>query len=118
MKHIEEVSLGALFLLEAAKKTDKAFCVTPSGGKHTVRGAENDLVKMINYLARNKAASHIDTRSSPTFNNPKEAGMDKLTNGTWLQDTINRTQTEGDEVSPEIDDDHIVDLDYEIADIF
>ena len=35
VKHVE-VSLGALFLLDAANKTDKAFCVSPSGGKHTV----------------------------------------------------------------------------------
>ena len=35
--HIEEVSLSALFLLEAAKKTDREFSVTPVTKSHCTR---------------------------------------------------------------------------------
>ena len=34
--HIEDVSLSALFLLEAAKKTDRQFGVTPPTRRHTL----------------------------------------------------------------------------------
>ena len=42
-KHIEDVSICALLLIEAAKKADQAFGVTPKSGARTVRSAENDI---------------------------------------------------------------------------
>ena len=52
-KHIEDVSMCALFLLEAAKKMDKEFgCYQISS--HTVREAENDIQKIAVRKGHNK----------------------------------------------------------------
>ena len=45
-EHIEEVSLSSLFLLEAAKKMDREFGVTPMSQMHTVREANSDKRKV------------------------------------------------------------------------
>lgn len=49
-QHIVDVSLSALFLMEAAKKANRAFGVTPQTSAHTTRDAENDIDKMVNHL--------------------------------------------------------------------
>ena len=46
-RHLEEVSLSALFLLDAAKKTDTAFGVAPRTTAHTVRDPSSDVSKMV-----------------------------------------------------------------------
>ena len=43
VKHIKEVSLSVLFLMEAASKTDQAFAVPPRSTEHSVRDADKDL---------------------------------------------------------------------------
>ena len=45
-KHIEDVSLCSMFLMEAAKKADIEFGVTPRSTKHTVRDASTDIRKI------------------------------------------------------------------------
>ena len=94
MKHVE-VSLGALFLLDAAKKTDKAFCVTPPGGKHTVREVCRDIKTMINHLLEKGVANNLENRSSPEFTNPDDAGLYQLTS-TWLHKALFRTCSDDD----------------------
>ena len=37
VKHVEEVSLGALFLMQAARMTDKTFKVKPPSTTHTAQ---------------------------------------------------------------------------------
>ena len=37
--------MSALFLLDAAKKTDQAFGISPQTTSHTVRDADNDIQK-------------------------------------------------------------------------
>ena len=81
VKHLE-VSLGALFLLNAAKKADKAFCVTPPGGKHTVRETCRDIKTITHtYLGHtsllglqrpeDRATLLLSSRSSPiTWSHP------------------------------------------------
>ena len=121
MKHLEEVSLGALFLLDAAKKADKAFCVTPPGGKHTVREACRDIKTMINHLLEKGVANNLENRSSPEFTNPDDAGLDKLTS-TWLHEALFRTciddDTDPSSESTDEKNEQSVDIHYEIADIF
>ena len=70
-KHLE-VSLGALFLLDAAKKADKAFCVSPPGGQHTFREACRDIKIMANHLLEKSVATNLENRSSPEFVNPDD----------------------------------------------
>ena len=81
------MSLGALFLLDAAKKADKAFCVSPSAG---VRDASRDVTKMTNHLQEKGVTTNLENRSSPEFTNPDDAGLDKLTSA-WLQEALFRS---------------------------
>lgn len=56
---MEVVSLGAPFLLDAAKKADKAFCVSTPAGRDTTREACKDVTKMTSYL-KEKLATKTD----------------------------------------------------------
>ena len=118
MKHLEEVSLGALFLLDAANKVDKAFCVSPPGKKHTIREASRDIKEMTDHLQEKGVATNLENRSSPEFTNPDDAGLDKLTS-TWLHEALFRTYIEEDSLSERTDEENeqSVDIHYEIADI-
>lgn len=77
-KHMEEVSLGVMFLMEAARKADEAFFVKPKGGKHTIRNAEEDVSKMVKLLIDNEVPAENTSRSGSVFNDPTGKGMDKL----------------------------------------
>ena len=55
-RHVEEVSLSALFLLDAAKKTDRAFGVAPQTTAHTIRDPSSDVSKMVKHLMENKVS--------------------------------------------------------------
>lgn len=113
------MSLGALFLLDAAKKADKAFCVSPSAGKHTVRDASRDVTKMTNHLQEKGVTTNLENRSSPEFTNPDDAGLDKLTS-TWLQEALFRScidDIEDPSSEPTEENEPSVDIHYEICDI-
>ena len=88
-KHLE-VSLGALFLLDAAKKADKAFRVSPPGGKD--RQACRDIKTMSNHLLEKLVATNLENRSSPEFINPDDTGLDKLTS-TWFLHQNHKTKS-------------------------
>ena len=45
-KHLREVSMCALFLLEAAKKIDKAYSVSPKTTAHAIKDAAADIEKI------------------------------------------------------------------------
>ena len=49
-RHVEDVSLGVLFLFEAAKKTDKAFKSAPQSTAHTAHSAQDDISNMVGHL--------------------------------------------------------------------
>ena len=112
-KHIEDVSMCALFLLEAAKKTDKEFgCYQASS--HTVREADNDIQKLVQHLLEKKVIIQEDDRKTPSFNNPSSAGYKKLCTTSWVRETLSRTVTDDGDLCTE-EDGHVT-LDYEIAD--
>ena len=95
----------ALFLLEAAKKTDKEFgCYQASS--HTVREADNDIQKLVQYLLE-KVIIQEDDRKTPSFNNP--SGYKKLCATSWVRETLSRTVTDDGDLCTEDA------LDYEIA---
>ena len=60
-KHIEELSLCGLFLLDACKKADKAFNVPPASTRHTVR---DDILTMTRDLLNTAAAKGCDCSGS------------------------------------------------------
>ena len=68
-KHIEELSLCGMFLMEASRKADKAFNVPPPTTHHTIRNATEDILTMI------RATEETDRRGSP-FIDPSTKGME------------------------------------------
>ena len=114
MKHIEEVSLGVLFLMKAAKITDATFQVKAPSTTHTVRDSGNDVMKMATHLRENEVHLVIGDRSSPGFADPTENGWKKISTTTWLKNTLSRSLET--ETSDNLQADHEVDLNYELAD--
>ncbi len=112
-KHITDVSMCALFLLEAAKKCDKVFGVPPSSTTHTVRDSKSDIQKIRNMLLEKDVTTEKSSRTTPSFVDPTTNGMATLTKGDWLQKhLVSRFEDN-------LQDEHHgeIDLDYEIADL-
>ena len=53
-KHIEEISLCGMFLMEAGKKADQAFNVALPSTQHTVRDGTDDIPTMMQDLLSQK----------------------------------------------------------------
>ena len=51
-KHVEDVSLCALFLMEASKKADHLFKVPPPSTAHTIRDSDKDIEKMVGHQSQ------------------------------------------------------------------
>lgn len=117
MKHVEEVSLGALFLMKAAKITDEAFKVKPQSTTHTVRDSDNDVIKMVTHLMEKEVHLVKKECVSPAFIDPTECGWKKISTTTWLKDTLTRSlEVENFEVAGNLQQNQEVDLYYELAD--
>lgn len=130
-KHIEDVSLSALFLMDAAKKADNILGVSPQTTSHTFSDASSDVKKMVTYLRENQVSSLIENRSSPTFEDPTSKGYTKLCSS-WLKETLYRTtvsyncpypsdeeemHSASDEPYGRERENDDIDLDYELFDI-
>ena len=61
-KHISEVSMCALFLLEAAKRCDKVFTVPPKSTAHTVADSKSDIRKIRERLLERDITMENSTR--------------------------------------------------------
>ena len=82
-----EVSLGGLFLLEAAQKTDRMFSVH-SSSKHTIRDAQSDILKMTKHLMD----LHITEEQERTgvFVDPTDNGWRKMSDE-WLEKVLSKS---------------------------
>ena len=115
-KHLEEVSLCAMFLLTFAKRVDRMLGVSQSVA-HSIRDSTSDIKKMVSYLQSEGVTKEIlqpdQQQQSFSFEDPSIAGMHKVSAGKldpYLQGEI--------EMNPEeIGDDHLVDIDYELYDV-
>ena len=58
-KHIKEVSLSGLFLMEAAKKADRAFGAPPPSTRHTATDASSDIKKITEHLLKKNATTEV-----------------------------------------------------------
>ena len=112
-RHVEDVSLGVLFLFEAAKKTDKAFKSAPQSTAHTVRSAQDDISNMAGHLLAKQVTTVSAGRDTPAFANQTQIGWQKLSNTSWLQDRLSvsvyEEEVEADTVNG------VLDLDYELS---
>ena len=74
--HITEVSLAAMFLLDATKKTDQQFKATPQLHSHTVRDARDDVLKVATYLTNKSVMTETHGRHQPEFTHPVQKGWE------------------------------------------
>ena len=82
--------MSALFLLDAAKKTDAAFGIAPQTTAHTIRDPGSDVSKMIKHLVENKVSLTVEDRLSPAFTDLTDKGYKKLCSS-WLNKTLSRS---------------------------
>lgn len=113
--------MSVLFLMEAAQKADRAFCVPPQSSAHTIHDASRDVVTMTKHVLDKAVTIESAERRSPPFVDPTESGWKKLTK-TWLKETLERTSA-GDNASTEVEADVTEDVDsfdteYSLADVF
>ena len=113
-KHIIDVSMCALFLLEAAKKCDKVYGVPPASHAHTVRDSKSDIQKISSILLEKEITTEKSSCTAPSFVDPTMKGMATLTKGDWLKKHLVTKSDDNlqDEHHGEIDT-----IDYEIADL-
>ena len=106
--HVEDLSLCALFLMSAAKRTDQEYN-THHSLMHTVRDANEDIDKLIGLLLDKKTTAFLQGRTTPTFDDPTPKGMQKMCNTSWIQETLTRNPLDEDLCVEE--EDHIDELD-------
>lgn len=112
--HTEDVSMCALLLMEAAKKTDREFGCSRSSA-HTTTDAESDINKLMVRLMEAEVTQELSNRTSPAFEDPTEKGLDKMYNTSWIQDTMSKSAVIDDDLEVG-EPDTVVNLDYELAD--
>ena len=131
-RHIEEVSLSVLFLLEAAKSTDRAFGAVPQTTAHSIRDPTSDLSKLVKHLMETKVSQVDEDRQGPAFHDSTDDGYKKLCSS-WLSETLLRSHVSAYNNPPsEADDGDItdeylqrreeyysddIDIDYELSDV-
>ena len=113
-KHIKEVSMSVLFLMEAVQKTDKTFGLSPLSTGHSIHSPRDDIDKMTTHLHEAKITTSVEERTSPPFIDPIEEGWKKLSTTTWLSDTLQRSVVDDqDDLYEERGE---IDLNYELFD--
>ena len=113
--HAEDVSLCALFLMDASKKVDREF-KTRQSTAHTIRDAERDICKLTTSLLENMVTSENTERDSPPFTDPTNAGHKKIATTSWVADTLLSTSSI-DDLQLEENETELADLNYELSDI-
>ena len=83
-KHIEELSLCGMFLLEASKKADEAFNVPPPSSHHSVQDATDDILTMTRDILMRRVVEETDRRGTP-FTDPTTKGMENKVAKGWIE---------------------------------
>ena len=110
--HAEEVSLCALFLMDASKKVDREFDVHRTTA-HTVRDADKDISKLTSILIEDKVVVQNKERISPCFSDPTDIGHKKLGTTSWLADTLAAISTE--DLQEEVSNEQLTEFSYELS---
>ena len=115
-KHLEEVSLCAMFLLTFAKRVNRMLGVSQSVA-HTIRESTSDINKMVSYLRSEGVTKEVlqpaQQQQSFSFEDPSIAGMHKVSTGKldpYLQGEIEIN-------SEQVGDGDLVDIDYELYNV-
>ena len=83
-KHMEELSMCALLLLDVAKRSDHEFGTPYHSSRHTTRSADDDIKKMVKYLIEEKVTQQSEDGAKISFKDPLVIGMQKLVDW-WLK---------------------------------
>ena len=102
----------ALFLLEAAKKCDVVFGVSPQSTAHTIRDSKADIMKIYKHLLEKDITKEITDLITPGFIDPTVSGLATLTNGEWLQKQLQSSWVEDNLQSEQSHGE--IDIDYEL----
>ena len=114
--HAEDISLCALFLMEAAKATDKEFEAHRTTA-HTIRDANKDILKISTQLISNSVTCTVQNRTLPAFKDPTDDGLAKICNTSWVKDILEKANYTDDELTGEEEIESFIDTNYEIADV-
>ena len=96
MKHIEEVSMSALFLLESAKQVDHEFGVKARSTAHTIRDSASDVDKMRSLLTEKSITFENPERQSPPFTDYIQKGFTLLCKPGWIEGILQEEEEESD----------------------
>ena len=115
MKHMEEISMSGLLLLDTAKAADSEFHTPYRSSHHVIGSVENDIVKMTAHLLEEKVTNECEGRVSMKFDEPIALGMQKIVDG-WLKEYLKSSCTsetieDDDEQTRSAED---LDIDYEL----
>ena len=83
LKHIEKVSLSALFLADAAKKADRELGLPTYSGKHTAHDAQRNINQIARHL-QNYQVPRRFLKEPLLFKDLTYDGWKKL-DGSWLE---------------------------------
>lgn len=114
-KHLEEVSLSALMLMDTAKKVDHMYGVAQSGS-HTTTDAGGDIKKIVHYLLSEGITKERDGREGTAFEDPRVLGSRKVSEGKlddYLKEDVEFEEQDGDNFN-EFEE---YDMDYEMYDV-
>jgi hypothetical protein len=114
-QHAEDLSLCALFLMEASKRVAHEFGACRSTS-HTARDTNKDITTIVNYFLEKKVAQELPERTSICFKDPTDDGLDKMCNTNWIKDTLSRTGCD-DNLEDTIYELTECDQDYELFDV-
>ena len=114
-QHAEDLSLCALFFMEASKKVAHEFGACRSK-LHTTRDTNKDILSMLNYLLDKKVTQELQERTSVAFKDPTNDGLDKMCNTNWIKDTLSRTECD-DNLEEETEGITEFDKDYGLSDV-
>ena len=113
-KHLEDVSMCGLFLLEVCKKVDSMFGAKCSGA-HTARDARGDIKKIAAYLHAETVPKEIENRQGWSFTNPHTLGYAKVAEGK-LDAYLHEEENSSDDAEQDLQGE--VDINYELSDPF
>ena len=115
-QHAEDLSLCALFLMEASKRVAREFGACHSKS-HTTRDANKDITHVLNHLLEKKVTQELPERTSIAFKDPTDDGLDKMCNTNWIKDTLSRIECDDnleEDTTYELTES---DQDYELFDV-
>lgn len=101
--------------MEAAKKADTEFGVTPRSTKHTVRDVSGDVRKMAMHLMEHTVTVQATGRTSPPFKDVPEDGFNKMSQR-WLKQVLMEAAALPDDETEQTLHSEI-ELDYELYDV-